>query len=189
MSPRAERRDAEFRAFVEASGPTLLHAARLLTGDHHRAEDLVQGALIKLYLRWSRIGEPLAYARRALVTGYIDTTRRRMSSERPVGTVPDAVPPTAAGVPAGVPDAIGAADERDGLRRLLAGLEPRERALVVLRYYCDLSEQQAAAELGLPLGTVKSTTSRALARLRVATSSPDTASPDTATTAGTEVPR
>ena len=150
-------RDGEFRAFVETNGAVLLHAARLITGDHHRGEDLLQATLIKLYLRWPRVSEPLAYARKALVTGHIDTTRRRWFTERPVGSVPEV---------AAVHHAAGT-DERDELRRLLATLTPRERALVVLRYYCDLSERQAAAELGLPVGTVKSTTARALARLRV----------------------
>ena len=68
---------------------------------------------------------------------------------------------------AGESSDLGAADERDQLRRLLGGLSPKERAVVVLRYYCDLSEQDTAASLGVPVGTVKSTCSRALARLRV----------------------
>lgn len=151
------RDEAGFRTFVETNGATLLHAARLLTGDHHRGEDLVQGALTKLYLKWDRIDSPLAYARRALVTGHIDASRRRWWGERPTETLPD--DPGA--------DALSASDERDELRRLLGELSPRERAVVVLRYYCDQSEQETAATLGLPIGTVKSTGARALARLRV----------------------
>jgi RNA polymerase sigma-70 factor (sigma-E family) len=149
--------DAAFRAFVETNGAVLLHAARLLTGDHHRGEDLVQTALTRVYLKWDRIDAPLAYARKALVTAHIDSTRRRWWGEKPTETLPE----TATG------DAADAADERDELRRLLAGLSPKERAVIVLRYYCDLSEQDAAATLGVPVGTVKSTCSRALARLRV----------------------
>jgi RNA polymerase sigma-70 factor (sigma-E family) len=150
--------EAAFRAFVETNGAALLHAARLLTGDHHRGEDLVQTALTKLYLRWDRVDAPLAYARKALVTAHIDSARRRWWGERPTETLPDA--PTGA-------DGTDGADERDELRRLLAGLSPKERAVVVLRYYCDQSEQEAAATLSMPVGTVKSTCARALARLRV----------------------
>jgi RNA polymerase sigma-70 factor (sigma-E family) len=151
------RDEAAFRAFVETNGATLLHAARLLTGDHHRAEDLVQQALTKVYLKWDRIDTPLAYARRALVTGHIDATRRRWWGERPTEALPEL---------AGHDDLVES-DERDELRRMLHELDPRERAVVVLRYYCDQSERDTAAALGMPLGTVKSTCSRALARLRV----------------------
>ena len=151
--------DAAFRTFVQENGATLLHAARLLTGDHHRGEDLVQTALTRVYLKWDRIDAPLAYARKALVTAHIDSSRRRWWGERPTETLPE--------MAAGESGDVGAADERDELRRLLAGLSPRERAVIVLRYYCDLSEQDAADTLGIPVGTVKSTCSRALARLRV----------------------
>ena len=151
------RDDTEFRAFVEANGATLLHAARLLTGDHHRGEDLVQNTLTKMYLKWGRIDQPLAYARKALVTSHIDATRRRSWHERPIETLPE-TPGT---------DDTAVSDSRDELRRLLSELPPRERAVIVLRYYCDQSEQETAATLGMPLGTVKSTCSRALARLRV----------------------
>jgi RNA polymerase sigma-70 factor (sigma-E family) len=151
--------DAAFRAFVEANGATLLHAARLLTGDHHRGEDLVQTALTRVYLKWDRIDTPLAYARKALVTAHIDSTRRKWWGEKPTEFLPEVSATESADV--------GAADERDELRRLLVGLSPKERAVIVLRYYCDLSEQEAAATLGVPVGTVKSTCSRALSRLRV----------------------
>jgi RNA polymerase sigma-70 factor (sigma-E family) len=154
------RDEAGFRAFVEANGATLLHAARLLTGDHHRGEDLVQTALIRVYLKWGRIDAPLPYARRALVNAHIDQTRRRWWGERPTETLPEVAP-------ADEPSDTSAADSRDELRRILGGLAPKERAVVVLRYYCDLSEQDTAATLGIPVGTVKSTCSRALARLRV----------------------
>ena len=151
--------DVAFRAFVEAHGATLLHAARLMTGDHHRGEDLVQTALTRVYLKWDKIDTPLAYARKALVSAHIDSTRRRWWGERPTETLPEE--------PAHESTDVGAADQRDELRRLLTGLNARERAVVVLRYYCDLSEQETAATLGVPVGTVKSTCSRALSRLRV----------------------
>jgi RNA polymerase sigma-70 factor (sigma-E family) len=152
------RDEAGFRAFVEANGSTLLHAARLLTGDHHRGEDLVQTALTKVYLKWGRIDTPLAYARKALVNAHIDQSRRKWWGERPAEVLPEAPAPSAE---------LAASDLRDELRRLLAGLSPRERSVVVMRYYCDLSEQETAATLGIPVGTVKSSCARALARLRV----------------------
>ena len=154
------RDEAGFRAFVEANGATLLHAARLLTGDHHRGEDLVQTVLTKVYLKWGRIDAPLPYARRALVTAHIDQSRRRWWGERPTETLPDVAEPSPSGE-------VSASDARDELRRMLAGLAPRDRAVVVLRYYCDLSEQDTAETLGLPVGTVKSSCARALARLRI----------------------
>src|SRR3954469_7441199 len=100
--------DAAFRAFVEANGAVLQHAARLLTGDHHRGEDLVQTALTKLYLKWDRIEAPLAYARKALVTAHIDSARRKWWGERPTETLPDVASL----------DEMTDSDERDELRRL-----------------------------------------------------------------------
>jgi len=152
------RDDEGFRAFVEANSASLLHAARLLTGDHHRGEDLVQTALTKLYVKWGRIDAPLAYARKTLVNEHIDQRRRRWWGERP--TDDSAMPEPA-------PTDDHASDDRDELRRLLTGLGARERAVIVLRYYCDLSEQDTASTLGIPVGTVKSSCARALARLRV----------------------
>ena len=152
------RDEAGFRAFVDANGAALLHAARLLTGDHHRGEDLVQTVLTRVYLKWGGIDAPLAYARRALVTAHIDQGRRRWSGEKPTETLPETPTPGSD---------VTASEQRDELRRLLAGLSARERAIVVLRYYCDLSEQDTASTLGVPLGTVKSSCSRALARLRI----------------------
>jgi RNA polymerase sigma-70 factor (sigma-E family) len=154
------RDEAGFRAFVDTNGATLLHTARLLTGDHHRGEDLVQTVLTKLYLKWGRVDTPLAYARKALVNEHLDQSRRRWWGERPTETLPDLPRTGAAGETA-------PSDERDALRRMLAELDARERAVVVLRYYCDLSEQDTAATLRMPLGTVKSSCARALNRLRV----------------------
>lgn len=152
------RDEAGFRAFVEANGTTLLHAARLLTGDHHRGEDLVQTALTKVYLKWGKIDAPLPYARKALVNAHIDQSRRKWWGERPTEVLPE---------PPGDTGEVVASDLRDELKRLLTQLPPRDRAVVVMRYYCDLSEQDTAATLGIPLGTVKSSCARALARLRV----------------------
>ncbi len=155
--------EAGFRAFVETHGAALQHAARLLTGDHHRGEDLVQTVLTRVYLRWGRIDTPLAYARRALVTAHIDQSRRRWWGERPTAQLPE------------TPDdnrGVTTSDLRDELRPLLADLSAQERAVVVLRFYCDLSERDTADTLGIPLGTVKSSCARALVRMRVDATSP-----------------
>ena len=156
--------EAGFRTFVEDHGAALQHAARLLTGDHHRGEDLVQTVLTRVFLKWGRIDAPLAYARRALVTAHIDQSRRRWWGERPTAQLPETPDDDGGGV--------GTSDLRDQLRRLLAELGAQERAVVVLRFYCDLSERDTADTLGIPLGTVKSSCARALARMRVDATSP-----------------
>jgi RNA polymerase sigma-70 factor (sigma-E family) len=152
------RDETAFREFVEANGATLLHAARLLTGDSQRAEDLVQTALTKLYLKWGRAREPLAYARRVLMSTHIDSARRRWRGERPTERLPERAVDD---------EGLLASDQRDELRRSLRELSALERAVVVLRYYCDLSEKDTATSLRIPVGTVKSASVRALARLRV----------------------
>ena len=154
-------RDEEgFAEFATANARRLRHAARLLTGDDLRAEDLLQTALARTYLRWDRIraDDPMAYVRRVLYTAHADWWRRRWREEYPAAELPD-VP--AAG------DHAAQTVERDRLRAALAGLSPRERAVVVLRFYEDLSERETAATLGIATGTVKSACSRALGKLRV----------------------
>ncbi|SDJ00392.1 RNA polymerase sigma-70 factor, sigma-E family [Frankineae bacterium MT45] len=152
-------RDEEaFRAFVQLHGAQLTQTARLLAGSHHAGEDLAQNVLIKLYLKWDRVSEPLAYARKTLVSTHIDSTRRRWWGERPTDDLPDLH---------STDDAQQSMAEKDEIRQLLLGLTPRERAVVVLRYYCDLSERETAETLKMPAGTVKSTCARALAQLRV----------------------
>jgi RNA polymerase sigma factor (sigma-70 family) len=100
----------------------------------------------------------MAYTRRVLVSTHIDASRRRWRGERPTATLPEQP----------VPDpALPASEDRDQLRRMLRELTPLERAVVVLRYYCDLTEKDTASSLRIPVGTVKSTAARALARLRV----------------------
>ena len=120
----------------------------------------MQTALTRLYLKWDRVDAPLAYARKAMITAHIDSTRRRWWGERPTEVLPEVTDKAAS-------SETNEVDERDELRRLLGGLAPHERVVIVLRYYCDLSEQETAQTLGMPVGTVKSTCSRALARLRV----------------------
>ena len=153
--------DRDFDEFAVEAWPRLRRSAYLLCGDHHLAEDLTQTALARTYSRWRHIRreDALAYARKVLVNLNLDRHRRRRPLE-----VGDPLPdrPSADRGP-------GIADDRDEIVRLLAELTPRERQIVVLRHYFDLSEAAVAAELGLAPGTVKSTLSRALAKLRVST--------------------
>ncbi|GAB2689362.1 SigE family RNA polymerase sigma factor [Thalassiella azotivora] len=162
--------DDEFVAFADGTRAHLMHTAWLLTGDRHTAEDLVQEALVRTYVRWSRVrrGEELAYTRRILTNLSVDGWRRRRREHLP-GDVPEAAA-SSGGVPT--------VDARDEVVRALASLTPRERSVVVLRYYADLTEQQVAADLGVSVGTVKSTASRALARLRQDGSTAGATGPD-----------
>jgi RNA polymerase sigma-70 factor (sigma-E family) len=154
--------DAEFDQFAAAAWPRLRRSAYLLTGDHHLAEDLAQTALVRTYAHWRRVrrADALAYARRVLVNANIDRLRRRRMLE-----VGDGDRGTDLGQVAGRTD--DRADERDEVVRLLRTLTDRERRVVVLRHYFDLSEREVARELDIAPGTVKSTLSRALAKLRV----------------------
>ncbi len=134
----------------------LLRTAVLLTGDHHRAEDLVQEALTKVAQRWSRLSRehPGAYARQILVRDNISWWRRHRRQ-----TVAEVEPPPVASTDPEV-------DRRLLLEQALARLTPRQRSVVVLRYYEDLSAQQTADAMGVSVGTVKSQTHLALRRLR-----------------------
>ena len=151
-----------FRAFVAARQNALLRTAWLLTGDWQQAEDLVQTALVKVWPRWERVaalGDPEPYVRRTLVTTYLTWKRRRWTGEQPHADLPD-VPEPADGL-----DAVGL---RAALTKALATLPPAHRAVLVLRFYEDLSVEQTADVLGVPPGTVKSQTARALERLAAA---------------------
>jgi RNA polymerase sigma-70 factor (sigma-E family) len=151
-------RDDEFSAFTLASSRHLLATAYWLVGDRGHAEDLVQSTLLKVYLNWQRVesaDSPLAYARRILFTTSLrQRHRRRVQEELAVfPELGDAPPQTAV-------------EDRDQLRRLLLRLSPRQRAVVVLRFYADLSVEETAVTLNCSVGTVKSQTSKALANLR-----------------------
>lgn len=148
--------DETFSAFVAARSRHLLHAAHLLTGDRHRAEDLLQTALTRAYLRWDRIDEPEGYVRRTMVNAHTDWWRKKPWREQTT----DEVPETAG------PDETSSYDARDAVLSALATLSGRQRAVVVLRYYEGLSEAEIAALLGCSTGTVKSAASRAMAKLR-----------------------
>lgn len=148
--------DATFEEFVAARGPALWRVAWLLTGDAHRADDLLQTALLKCWRRWSAIERresAEAYVRRALTTTYTDWWRRKWTGELP-GRLPQ------------VATADRDVDARRDLVAALALLPRGQRAVVVLRYFEDLTETQTADVLGVTVGTVKSQNARALATLR-----------------------
>ncbi|GAB3068925.1 SigE family RNA polymerase sigma factor [Phycicoccus sp. Root101] len=149
-------RDAAFADFVTRSTPSLLRTAWLLTGSHDAAHELVQGALVKTYVVWSRVheDEALPYARRILINHRTDTWRKTRG-EHPVAEPPER------------PHHDGTtADDRDRVVRMLAALPDQQRRVVVLRYYNDLSEHAVADLLGISVGSVKSAASRGLATLR-----------------------
>lgn len=154
--------DVDFRDFVVARSPALLRTAYLLVGgDWALAEDLLQAALTKTYLAWGRIRDQNAreaYVRKTLATTATSWWRRRWHGEVATAVLPEAA----------APRTVDQFDEQDALWRLVLKLPVRQRAVLVLRFYEDLSEAQVAHALGLSPGTVKSHTSRALATLRAA---------------------
>ena len=183
-------RDEDFTAFVTDHQADLLRTAWLLCGDANRAEELTQQALVRTYGAWSRAGagDPLAYARRVLVNLRIDTWRRR---RREVLVAPEDLPDDVAH-PGTAPHRSTADHQadRDQLVRALATLSPRQRRVVVLRHLVGLPEADVAADLGVSVGTVKSTSSRALAQLRATLSdAPDGAAPPSASPSSTPAPR
>jgi RNA polymerase sigma-70 factor (sigma-E family) len=157
---RSEADDPGFRDYVTARRRSLLRTAYLLTGNSADAEDLVQSALAKTYLAWDRIEDRNAldgYVRRAMVNTHISWWRRRRLEEYPTDEIPDRA----------VADDSGTSDLADTLRRAVDRLPQRMRAAVVLRYFEDMTEAEVADVLGVSLGTVKSTVSRAVAKLRI----------------------
>ncbi|MCW2759998.1 MAG: hypothetical protein JWR85_199 [Marmoricola sp.] len=156
------RQDVEFDEFAASAWPRLRWTAYLLTGDEHVAEDLAQTTLVKTYAAWRRVrrGEAYSFARRTLVNTNIDRLRRHRFREVPADERQENSWDTST---RGQTDGV---DDTDLIVRLLHGLTPRERRVLVLRHYWDLSEAVVAAELGVSVGTVKSTASRALAKVR-----------------------
>ena len=158
-------RDAEFTEYVSARQSWLRRVAYLLCGDWHRADDLVQSAITKLYAHWHRAGKADsvdAYARRTLVNTYLAEQRsgwakwtvlHRFGGGSAVDPEPD-------------PAAIADLDLGLDLKTALSRLPPRQRATVVLRFYCDMSIEQTAHAMGCSTGNVKSQSSRGLATLR-----------------------
>jgi RNA polymerase sigma-70 factor (sigma-E family) len=171
---RDREASVSFEEFVQGCSPRLFRTALLLAGqDRGAAEDLLQLALERAYRHWGlvcRSGEPERYVRRILANAANDRWRRAVRRpERPLG------PGEAGPVTEDQADAVA---ERDFLIRALAGLPPRQRTVLVLRYYNDLSEAEIAGVLGCSVGTVKSQASRGLARLR------EVAMPDAEPTGG-----
>ncbi|WP_372440389.1 SigE family RNA polymerase sigma factor [Prauserella cavernicola] len=148
----------DFAEFVEASLPGLLRYGHALTGNPHDAADLVQTVLEKIGSRWSHVlhktGDPLAYVRRSMANAHISKWRR-LRRENLVADIPE-------------PNAFTPTDpfEHEPLWQALRDLPPRQRAVIVLRYYEGLSEAEIAESLGVSPGTVKSQASKAIASLR-----------------------
>ncbi len=154
--------EAEFEQFVRARTPALIRSAYLLTGDQQLAEDLVQEALARTHLAWPRLhntGNADAYARKIMYHRQVSTWRRHRVAESLPGTLPEA---SDAG------DHAHATTVRVALHEALRRLSPRQRAVIVLRYFEDHTEVETAHLLGLAVGTVKTLGQRALSRLRAA---------------------
>jgi RNA polymerase sigma-70 factor (sigma-E family) len=149
----------DFRDYVAARGSALLRTAVVLAGDRVEAEDLLQAALAKTFLAWDRINDRAAvdgYVRRAMVNTQISWWRRRKLEVYPTDELPE--------LP--VDDHTKRSELHDALGRALDRLPKRQRVAVMLRYYEDMSEAEIAQTLGVSVGTVKSTVSRAMAKLR-----------------------
>ena len=149
-----------FREFVLARGPALSRTAFLLCGDHSAADDLLQEALAKTAVRWSRVrdGNPEGYVRRVMVNQHTSWWRKFGRRERAYADVASLVE--------GGADSTQATTERLALVAALAALAPKQRAVIVLRFYEDMSEADIAQTLGVSRGTVKRNAHDALRRLR-----------------------
>ncbi len=164
---RSERQAEEFTAFVHATGRQLHHAAMLLTGDHHLAEDLTQATYAKVFVQWRRVSaaeNPAAYARTTLLNTFLSHRRLRRNGERPVDL--DAAAPSGATYAATPAVRDVEPGERLDLLTALATLAPLDRAVVVLRYWEDRSVADTAADLGISESVVRTRARRALLRLR-----------------------
>jgi RNA polymerase sigma-70 factor (sigma-E family) len=152
--------DDEFTEFVRQCSHRLYRVAYLLTADAGRAEDLAQDALARTYGAWRRIRneDAYAYTRRVLINLHTDWWRARRWKERLVSQLPE----RGSGA-----DIAGSTTDRYAIAKALQTLTPRERTVIIHRYFLDLTEAGTAAELGISVGTVKSMTSRALAKLRI----------------------
>ena len=157
--------DTEFREFMHARWPAMVRLAYALTGDQGHAEDVAQAAFARAYASWPKVrrtGNPEAYVRRIVV----NENRNRFRKQRVAERLTDLPPEPGPGTGPGTADATSQYDERSALMAALRRLGPRQRAVVVLRYWLGLTEAEAAAELNCSVGTVKSQASRALATLR-----------------------
>jgi RNA polymerase sigma-70 factor (sigma-E family) len=154
--------DEQFREFMRGRWPAMVRLAYGLTGDLGHAEDVAQAAFARAYASWARVagtGDPDAYVRRIVINENNSRFRRRRVKESLVDAVPEPSGPRAA-------DTADALGDSEALMRALRRLGPRQRAVVVLRFWMDMSEAETAAALECSVGTVKSQASRALAALR-----------------------
>ncbi|WP_166354408.1 SigE family RNA polymerase sigma factor [Phytoactinopolyspora limicola] len=166
MATRRSTRDDEFTTYVDARRHHLRRTAYVICGDWHMAEDLVQTALVKLYIAWRRVrrdGAEDAYVRRIIVRAFLDEKRRPWRREK-VGLD---------GFDMAAPESLPLEDS-DALLAALKGLPARQRATVVLRYWYGLSVDETADDLRCSPGTVKSQTARAVVGLRAALGPADT---------------
>lgn len=156
-----KRQMRAFEGFAADSGAELLRIATLLTADPHTAEDVYQETLQRLAARWSRVGNPKAFCRQVMLNIVRDQARARARRPREMELM--------AGTEPGDPrsaDPHAAVELRPALRAALSSLGVQQRAVIVLRYFDDRSEAEVAKLLGITVGTVKSTASRAIAHLR-----------------------
>lgn len=158
MRPSPSKR-SRYEEFVASNGDGLVKLAYAICGDRGRAEDAVQEALIRVYQRWSRLTDPLAYARRTAINATRADWRRSMRADRAYREAA-LLPSTETDDPQ--ERLVANRALMDALKELPHG----QRAVIVLRYGCQLSEAETAATLEITTGTVKSQTARALARLR-----------------------
>jgi RNA polymerase sigma-70 factor (sigma-E family) len=160
---RRARSRAEFERFVAAHADGLLRSAYLMVGDRVEAEDIVQECMLRLARKWPRVSDmehPGAYARTVMVSLVIDGGTKRSRRSMELGAAETSFTRTDDGA------TLSILDERTDLIRALAVLPARQRAVLVLRYFADLPEAEVATALDCSLGTVKSSASRALERLR-----------------------
>jgi RNA polymerase sigma-70 factor (sigma-E family) len=156
--------DEEFRDFMRGRWPAMVRLAYGLTGDQGHAEDVAQAAFARAYASWARVvrtGDPDAYVRRIVINENRNRFRKRRVEESLVGAVPEQLPRR--GQPPDTADTLG---DSSALFSALRRLGSRQRAVIVLRYWMDMSEAETAAALNCSVGTVKSQASRALAALR-----------------------
>jgi RNA polymerase sigma-70 factor (sigma-E family) len=151
---------AEFSEFAQSRWPQLVRLGYGLTGDRGLAEDLAQTALASAYASWPRVrraDDPDAYLRKILINAYRSGRRKRRIDEDLRSTAPEVA----------VADPVGRHDDQAAVLAALGGLPPKQREVVLLRFWLDLTEVQAAESLGCSVGNVKSQTARALAKLKV----------------------
>ncbi|MEV7614525.1 SigE family RNA polymerase sigma factor [Streptomyces sp. NPDC089799] len=167
MGGRKQVLDEEFQGFVTSRWPRLMRTAYLLTGEQHAAEDLLQSSMEKVYASWRKVSQaddPDAYVRRVLANTHARKFRRRLREDLAPPGVDDPSVTLADRPEKG--DRIAQAEDRAALMRGLAELPLRQRQAVVLRYWEDLSETQAAAAMGCSVGAVKSNAAKGIAKLR-----------------------